>query len=113
MIQFFSTDDDSGVAKITTIDAFRAALANPVLQVYAVVGGAADPAWTVARTARAALPALEIYLFSDLNDLRQWVPNDAPVGIAFGFGNQPKILLEARQAADPLVAIALIAQASQ
>lgn len=111
MISYIKFDDDTGILKDTDLAGFHAALANRALSVYAYIGVSDDPGWDVARTTRALFPALEIYLFSSIDDLRTSVPSGTPAGVVFGFDDQPDQLLTVAEASVGRIVRKAIAEA--
>lgn len=84
----------------STIDDFKADLADQLTSVYVYVGARTDDGWIVAKTACALYAGTAPWLFDDIADLRPWLPNGTPAGIAFGYDDAPGALLDAAAATD-------------
>lgn len=84
----------------STIDDFKADLADQLTSVYVYVGARADDGWIVAKTACALYAGTNPWLFDDIADLRPWVATGSPAGIAFGYDDAPDVFLDAIAATD-------------
>jgi hypothetical protein len=75
-------------------------LENPTFSVYLYVGKGSETGWKNAELAFKLLPRLRIYLVRDLDLIEEWVDNRRPKGVVFGFGPEPKRLLNKGEAED-------------
>lgn len=86
-----------------TLDGLRDALRNPNFRSYVYIGNESDTGWKLAISAQRMLPSLRVYCAkpSEANAVLAMfnVPADR-VGIVFGWGDVPKRMLSAAEAAD-------------
>ncbi|MFO1076747.1 MAG: hypothetical protein U1E73_03365 [Planctomycetota bacterium] len=89
----------------------RADLQDPNFTCYVYVGGEDDDGWQNALFVHGLVHRLNIYLFRDWTELKPWVGQKRPRGIAFGWRDDVKQMLSQSEAADLGVVVQAIAEA--
>jgi hypothetical protein len=102
MGELFTVDVEAADEKL--IPASKEQLENDLhdrlKKVYVYVGQRSDSGWSIALTVAGLLPDLQPYLATNIDILRDWVPNGNPRGVVFGTDDKPDRVLNEQEATD-------------
>lgn len=84
----------------TSSDRLRADLQDELFTCYVHVGAESDKGWENAVYATGFLTRINIYLFEDHTELKEWIGSKRPAAIAFGWGSEVMQMLTKAETED-------------